>query len=310
MTFIETSISIITPCLNRKDLIETAIESVHSQRYDCIEHIIMDGGSTDGTLELLEAYPHLKVFSQRDKSLYDALNHGIELAGGEILGFLNTDDFYGTDIFPLVMDYFKMDPELDAVVGEAVTFKIGHKNNPVIVLRYPAITSDTLIYRIAFGNPTLNAWFFRKRFVEKVGRFDLAYKIASDRDWMIRAALNKPKFASLDKLIYHYRQHPESLTIDGVNDAEAEYNFESQAIALKYIESTPQSEPLNRYLKAWHSDICSGQVIAAIRKHKPKSAIAYMKNGLTHHKLWPYYFLRRIAAGAVRRIQYSELDPG
>src|SRR4030066_1952836 len=92
-------VSIITPSYNRAGMIETAIQSVLSQNFPEVEHIIIDGGSTDGTLDVLKKYPHLRVVSEPDQGMYDALNKGLNLATGEIIGFLNTDDYYAPSVF-------------------------------------------------------------------------------------------------------------------------------------------------------------------------------------------------------------------
>ena len=115
-------VSIITPSFNRADLIGHAIESVLKQDYSPIEHIIIDGGSTDGTLDLLAQYPHLKVVSGPDNGMYDALNKGLKLAQGEIIGFLNTDDLYAPDMLKEIAGYFS-NAEVEAVAGRAGVFR-------------------------------------------------------------------------------------------------------------------------------------------------------------------------------------------
>ena len=85
-------LSIITPTLNRAHFLEEAIESVRAQDFPDCEHLIVDGGSTDGTLEMLARHPHLRVVSEPDRGLYDALNKGLRLGSGEIVGLLNSDD--------------------------------------------------------------------------------------------------------------------------------------------------------------------------------------------------------------------------
>src|SRR3954466_15542507 len=88
------SISVITPCLNAHATIERALASVAEQGYEPLEHVVIDGGSTDGTLDLLAAHPGLVVRSGPDRGLSHAMNKGIELAQGEVVGWLNADDFY------------------------------------------------------------------------------------------------------------------------------------------------------------------------------------------------------------------------
>ncbi len=115
------TISIITPSFNRADMIAQAVESVLKQGDLPLEHIIIDGGSTDGTLDLLEQFPHLRVVSEPDDGMYDALNKGLKLAHGEIIGFLNTDDLYTPSVFMEVLPLFT-NPAVDAVAGRAVVF--------------------------------------------------------------------------------------------------------------------------------------------------------------------------------------------
>src|SRR5690349_9655830 len=90
-------VSIVTPSLNRVDLIESTLRSVRSQSYPNVEHIVVDGGSTDGTLEVLRRYEGtygLRWMSEPDQGMYDAINKGLAMARGEILAYLNTDDLY------------------------------------------------------------------------------------------------------------------------------------------------------------------------------------------------------------------------
>src|SRR5271156_6128755 len=95
-------ISIITATLNRREFIGAAIESVLAQNYPEFEHWIIDGGSSDGTLDVLKRYPHLNVLSEPDRGVYDAWNKGIVRATGVVLGFLNSDDQYAPGTFRLV----------------------------------------------------------------------------------------------------------------------------------------------------------------------------------------------------------------
>src|SRR5512141_2296726 len=92
-------ISIITPSFNRVDMLDACIKSVLSKNYPNFEHIVVDGGSTDGTLDLLKKYSHIYMVSGPDQGMYDALNKGLALATGDIVSFLNTDDLYGEDVF-------------------------------------------------------------------------------------------------------------------------------------------------------------------------------------------------------------------
>ena len=99
--------TIITPCLNREKFIAEAIESVLAQRYHDIEHWIIDGGSTDKTLEIVRSYPHLRVLSEPDRGVYDAFNKGLDRATGDAVIFLNSDDLLTPGTLALAQQIFQ-----------------------------------------------------------------------------------------------------------------------------------------------------------------------------------------------------------
>jgi len=142
-------LSIVTPCLNRAPLIGQAVESVQRQDYPRVEHIVMDGGSTDGTLEVLRRYPHLDVTSEKDRGLYDALNKAIQRARGEIVGHINSDDLYEPRVFGAVMRAFAAHPEADAVVGGAAAFE-DTPSGPAVRQTFPPLA----VHMIGVGEET------------------------------------------------------------------------------------------------------------------------------------------------------------
>jgi len=112
------AISIVTPAYNCVDTIEETICSVANQRVSHFEHIIIDGGSTDGTVEILKRYPHLTWISERDNGQADALNKGFRLASGELIGWLNADDIYAPGALPRVTDLFARSADVAMIHGD------------------------------------------------------------------------------------------------------------------------------------------------------------------------------------------------
>lgn len=249
------SLSIITPCLNRVQNVECSIQSVLKQGYSDVEHIIVDGGSTDGTLEILSQYPHLKVISERDRGMYDALNKGLQLASGEIIGFLNTDDLYADEVFPQVMDCFEYE-SIDAVSGKAQIFKEDEDRERKTVLNLFPPDPARLLQTAITGSTIFNAWFYRRLLIERAGGFDPQFKISGDADLILRLALMGINYRAFESVHYLYRQHEDSLTFD-INSAKLLKIFKDHAL---FIKKHMASAEMPRYSKALlnvlHTNTC------------------------------------------------------
>lgn len=113
-------ISVVTPTFNGIATLRETIESVLAQDYKDWEHIVIDGGSTDGTVDLIKSYPHLKWVSEKDKGHYHAMNKGIERSAGQIIGILNADDCYRPHTLSRVVSAFARYPQWDALFGDVV----------------------------------------------------------------------------------------------------------------------------------------------------------------------------------------------
>ncbi len=187
-------VSVITVCFNSDATIRDTLESVLSQSYRNIEHIIVDGGSKDSTMDIIAEYRESlgPVISEPDKGLYDAMNKGIGLASGEIIGILNSDDFYErNDVIEAVSAAFRSDSSLDLVFGD------------VVFVQPPDLETVSRYYRaghfrpwkLRFGwMPPHPATFVKKAVYEKHGQYRLDMKISADYEmfvrWLINARLN------------------------------------------------------------------------------------------------------------------------
>jgi glycosyltransferase involved in cell wall biosynthesis len=288
-------ISIVTPCFNRAEFVLDAIESVSQQDYPCVEHIIIDGGSRDGTLEILARYPNLRVVSERDQGIYDALNKGLSLARGEVIGFLNTDDLYEPGIFRLIAEEFKRYPYVDAVVGEATIFRDDLEGHRLPVAKFPSVQQNALLNRATEGAPIFNAWFFRKRLFDKLGVFDTSYLYVADREFLIRMAFQPARFASVDRQVYNYRMHPGSITLSGKPSGEDRWMFESCALAKRYLDLDSLNPNARKCFQVWHSQMTTEQILTAWAKKAPLRMIRYAFAGLRYSPLgWPKIFTDQV----------------
>jgi glycosyltransferase involved in cell wall biosynthesis len=174
-------ISIITACYNNESTIEECLASVAQQAGD-IEHIIIDGLSTDKTIEIIKNYNHVSFFSsEKDAGIYDALNKGLNAATGDIIGFLHSDDvFYSNDIIAQIEQFFLEDDSLDAIYGD-----IEFIDNQGKKLRF---YSSKKFNKNDFsrGKMPAHTSFFARKKVYDVFKFKLGYKIAADFDHLLR----------------------------------------------------------------------------------------------------------------------------
>ena len=181
-------ISIITATYNSASTVKNTIESVLRQSYTDIEYIIVDGKSKDNTIDIVKSYEarfdgRLRWISEPDKGIYDAMNKGINLATGDVVGILNSDDFFTSDsIIQSVADALK-DESLDSVFGD-IHF-VDDSDLTKSVRYYSSALFRT--WKLRFGYmPAHPSFYARRKVFEQNGLYSLDYKIASDYDMMVR----------------------------------------------------------------------------------------------------------------------------
>ena len=281
-------ISIVTPCLNGLPFIHEAIQRVLDQGYPNVEHIVVDGGSTDGTLELLEQFPRVRVVGGPDKGVYDALNKGILLASGEIVGLLNTDDLYAKDALILVGRRFSQREDLLMVCGEAIVFRTHPEDGWIRLSKHTKARKTWASPRsLLLGKPFINSRFFRRRIFDETGLFDTRYRFAADRDLLIRMALRDIKVAYVDRLLYHYRKHPGSLTINPLGPNVYRMRQEHISLAQRYIRRADLPNDVRAYLRQWHSREALEMVLFHIRRGETREAMAHVRTGWLWDRSWP-----------------------
>ena len=198
-------VSIITVCFNSAKTIRDTIESVLSQDYPDIEYIIIDGGSSDETVAIIKEYVDriAVIVSEKDRGIYDAMNKGVALASGDIVGMLNSDDVYMNE--HAVSDLMKkmQDAKADSVFADLV---IVDPLDLSKVLRY----YDSSYFspkKFRFGwMPAHPTFFVKKSLYDKVGPYSLSYKISADYEMLIRLLwVQKASYAYLQKSVVRMR---------------------------------------------------------------------------------------------------------
>jgi len=178
-------VSIITVCFNNAEMIEGTINSVLRQDYNDIEYIVVDGGSTDGTLDILKKYRGQihKYISESDKGVYDAMNKGLNLATGDIMGFLNSGDFYTNEkVIGRIVEVTKVN-NVDCCYGD---LEYVAKDNPdKTVRRWKSQPYEDGLFEKGWHPP--HPTFFAKKIIfDKYGGFDVNYDIGADYELMLR----------------------------------------------------------------------------------------------------------------------------
>jgi glycosyltransferase involved in cell wall biosynthesis len=291
-------LSIITPTYNRADYIIDAVESVLAQNYANFEHIVIDGQSKDGTLDVLSRYSHLKVLSEPDRGMYDALNKGLKLAQGEVIGWVNSDDLYAPGAFVDVMALFSANPELEAVSGGALVFS-GSKVNPTLIRTIPWIETGELLSRLTQNSPVTNGWFFRRSVFEKVGEFDATCLYSGDRDFLLRMAFAGTSFLPLRKIVYHYRVHPGSFTLSSADSrdrvrasARVKVLLEQVRVLERFLSDTNTPTPALPFLRSRHSEQTYRLASTALYHRQWQAAKWAVYRGCKYNLCWPISFIQ------------------
>lgn len=260
-------ISVITVCLNSVKTIERAIRSVQDQLYDDLEYIIIDGGSTDGTVEVIKRYEEFVSYwvSEEDDGLYDAMNKGIAKATGEVIAFLNSDDWYAENALVKVNSYYeKYNPMI--LTGRVNTLQKGKWK------KYTNIwESDKENIRMAmiYQQP---ATFTRREIFDRLGGFNTSYKIGSDFEWILRVYDSGTEIMCVEDVFTNFSPM-------GISSTKADQTVrEAREIALDALERCEKYDNLQK--SEWREKINS--------LYDEQQAVADVKTSIRNQRLTDY----------------------
>ena len=176
-------ITVITVVLNNEKYLEECILSLHNQKYENYEHIIIDGGSSDDTINIIKKYENKIDYwcSGNDKGIYDAFNKGMQLAKGDYIGFLNSDDYYSHNALELLNDYIKKYPKKDFIFGAV-------KKHWGVLFGYKPYK---IYWSWGFYSSHSTGFFIKTESAKIIGPYNLKYKYSSDYDYFFRMIVKK-----------------------------------------------------------------------------------------------------------------------
>jgi GT2 family glycosyltransferase len=293
------ALTVITATFNRLPYLREALASVREQGRTDVEHLVIDGGSTDGTLEWLASQdgdPALTSFSEPDEGVYDAWNKALRLARGHAIGFLNSDDRFAPGALDAVVDHLERHPRADLVSGGAAFFTDHFEAAPTRVV--DDLTSKSLSLRNTMtGNPIINARFFRASVFHQLGDFDPSFQAISDKEFLIRAWRHGLVSVPVDRVLYHYRQHDSSLTL-ATTGMTLQRQSEALVLSHRYMTGDPP-RALQTEAGRWHALRTGAMAWSHLGDRELRGALHWVRRGWGADPRWPVRFVR--AARQLRR---------
>src|ERR1700737_3799094 len=297
-------ISIITPVLNRVDLIGAALDSVSRAGRVPSEHLVIDGGSTDGTLSLLRRRPGIHLVEAPGTGIYDALNLGLQAARGDIICQLNSDDLLSAGSLESVAEAdARAGTEADAVRGHASYFA----DDTRLETRARTLTAEFPVALrpadVALGAPAINALFIHRHLSDPVGYFDPRFRLAADREWLMRAFAAGLRIHQIPAHVYRFRLHSGSLTIDPGLSASVAIRIEHLEICRRILSSPDTPATLHRLCRRW----CAKEAalllyLSGVGRHRA-SISRVLQETLAVSPRWPLALPREFLAFAARRLK-------
>jgi glycosyltransferase involved in cell wall biosynthesis len=298
-------ISIIIGVLNMEKYLARTLESVILQQYPNLELIIIDGGSTDGTIEIIKKYQQVITYwkSEKDKGHCDACNKGIPIATGDLIEFLNADDFLDAGMLHKVAEVYVAKPHTK-IITCGVRIIENNLNDSSKQLN-DAKKLQISLHNMIFELPAINARFFHKDIFKQFGQFnptltDGSYNITNDREFLIKLALANVKSEIIPNVFYNYLSHDQSLTFSVKNQLRIRHehiNLAHHFLNTSQLHSTQQT-----IFKTWIAKETTYLFLAYLLRCEFKKALSSMVQGIkTSNYRWFWKVISVLITSSFRK---------
>jgi len=259
--------------------VQRAIENVSDQHYPCIEHIIIDGGSTDGSVAVLQQYPNIRWISEQDSGQANALNKGFRMARGDIIGWLNIDDTYTPDAINHAVSFLNVHPDCDIVYGDC---NILREDGSLLTVFKSRQTQD--YEALLDGVIHTPAVFWRRRVFDKAGYLNEHLHYVLDNEfWMRAAAVATQTYIPVILANFHRRGGSKTEAAEAEFGPEMYHVFQSTFAQEPYQSQIPQEIQKQTLARAaWHAGVDLTLV------NKNERARGYLEEALNKHHILDY----------------------
>jgi glycosyltransferase involved in cell wall biosynthesis len=292
-------VSIVTPVLDRVETIATCLNSVAAQSYRPIEHIVVDGGSTDGTLELIQqhrpSFP-FRWISEPDSGMYDAINKGMSIAQGEVLAYLNSDDLYPP--WSVEVAVRALEPGVGLIYGDLGVLRVATDGRPARfhLQFYPDFELRHYSYIGTIGQPTA---FWRRSLMDEIGLFDTQYHLIADCEYWLRAALRGARLRHVPELMAVQVEHGSTLRATQVGRLSTE--FKQLRHAMSAVIEPPSSMRWARLKGSARWRMRNLEFFYAMKAHHPHKWRHFVRSLRGHEVEFAFRDLAVLAPGRWRR---------
>lgn len=255
-------ISIVTPSYNQGAYLEKTIKSVLDQNYPNLEYIIIDGGSTDNSVEIIKKYADRLAFwvSEKDNGQSDAINKGLSCCTGEIIAWLNSDDYYEKDTLEKVAKTFSDFPDYEVIVGDCRIIQVDDKGNEIntFIARPGEVSQDSLMsYWVEGFVPPQPSMFWRKSLQDKTGLLSEELNFGMDLEFWLQFS-KYSSFKKVNEILSNYLIHLESKS--GSEGGFDKFIAEWEKIVDDFAKTLSASKRISFKLRKWKSSFITKSV--------------------------------------------------